>query len=149
MRTVERRGGWDVLWEHVSGSLREALRRLWVRRAAALTTLDGLPRVPTHGDAHPGNLLGWDGANVVALDWEQFGLGPAGFDLGYLVVALPDQAESLLAVDSVVRRGAVLTAALTAASRAAWSPEQPSPSDDLDRLQQLAYYIEEASSQAL
>ncbi|MET7282516.1 aminoglycoside phosphotransferase family protein [Kribbella sp. NPDC005582] len=149
MATVEARGGWKVLWGHVSASLRETLQELWVRRAAVLAALDELPRVPTHGDAHPGNLLGWDGENVVALDWEQFGLGPAGFDLGYLVVALPDQAESLLAVDSVVRRGAVLTAVLTAASRAAWALGQPERGDHLERLEALADYIEEASSQAL
>ncbi|WP_420814035.1 phosphotransferase [Kribbella albertanoniae] len=149
LATVEARGGWDVLWEHVSASLREALQSLWVRRFAALAELDALPRVPTHGDAHPGNLSGWDGENVVALDWEQFGLGPAGFDLGYLVVAVPEHAGSMLAVESVVRRGAVLTAAFTVASRAAWSLGQPSPGDHLDRLRQLAYYIEEASSQAL
>ncbi|MFB6722547.1 phosphotransferase [Kribbella sp. NPDC056345] len=149
MAAVEARGGWEVLWDHVSGTLRDALRRLWVRRFAALAELDALPRVPTHGDAHPGNLSGWDGENVVAVDWEQFGVGPVGFDLGYLVVALPEHAASMLAVDSVVRRGAVLTAAFTVASRAAWSLGQPDPGDHLERLRQLAYYIEEASSQAL
>ncbi|WP_405058081.1 aminoglycoside phosphotransferase family protein [Kribbella sp. NBC_01505] len=145
MATVEARGGWEVL----RGRVDDAVWRLWERRAAVLTELDALPRVPTHGDAHPGNLSGWDGENIVALDWEQFGLGPIGFDLGYLVVALPDHGEDLLAVDGVVRRGAVLTAALTAVSRAAWSLGQPSPADHLERLQTLAYVIEEASSQAL
>ncbi|TDD49853.1 hypothetical protein E1263_31565 [Kribbella antibiotica] len=92
-------------------------------------------------------LTGWDGEHVIALDWEQFGLGPAGFDLGYLLVALPG-AEILAGADSVLRRGAVLTAAFTAASRAAWSLGQPSPGDHLEQLVQLADYIEEASSQA-
>jgi aminoglycoside phosphotransferase (APT) family kinase protein len=149
MATVESRGGWDVLWDHVSGTLLKHLQRLWVRRDAALAELDALPRVPTHGDAHPGNLSGWDGDNVVALDWEQFGLGPAGFDLGYLLIALPAAAHHILPTDPVVRRGAVLTAALTAASRAAWASGQPSPGDHLGRLQVLGYVIEEASSQAL
>jgi aminoglycoside phosphotransferase (APT) family kinase protein len=70
---------------------------LWVRRDAALAVLDELPRVPTHGDAHPVNLLGRDGDDVLAIDWEQFGLGPAGFDLGYLLLAVDRPLDQLLA----------------------------------------------------
>ncbi|MGW6198901.1 phosphotransferase family protein [Kribbella sp. NPDC055110] len=82
LRTVERRGGWASL--NRAGLASPAIDELWRQRDSALAVLDGLPRVPTHGDAHPVNLLGRDGDDVVAIDWEQFGLGPAGFDLGYL-----------------------------------------------------------------
>jgi len=154
MATVERRGGWEALLEleELDEPLRTALRALWVRRSAALAELDGLPRVPTHGDAHPLNLSGRHGNDVIAFDWEQFGFGPAGFDLGYLLIAaaLPRDEELfddlLLAAggDTSVRRGAVLTAALTAASRAAWSLDQPSPGDHVERLVALEPIIAEA-----
>lgn len=156
MRTVEARGGWTALQalEELEEPLREALRALWVRRSAALDELDALPRVPAHGDVHPLNLRGRHGRDVVAFDWEQFGFGPAGFDLGYLAiaVALPLDEDLfddlLLAVegDALVRRGAVLTAALTAASRAAWSLDQPSPGDHLERLLALTPVIAEAAA---
>jgi hypothetical protein len=160
LRTVEARGGWASLLEleELEEPLRRALRALWVRRYAALDELDALPRAPAHGDVHPLNLRGRHGRDVIAFDWEQFGFAPAGFDLGYLAiaVALPlDEAvfdeegfdDLVLAVDcdSLVRRGAVLTAALTAASRAAWSLDQPSPGDHLDRLLALTPLITEAA----
>lgn len=36
----------------------------------------------------PANLLGRDGDDLLAIDWEQFSLGPAGFDLGYFLLAV-------------------------------------------------------------
>jgi aminoglycoside phosphotransferase (APT) family kinase protein len=124
---------------------------LWVRRDAALAELDALPRVPTHGDAHPGNLLGRHGEDVIAIDWEQFGLGPLGFDAGYLLLAVDLPLEDLLAAYASVepelaRRGAVLAAALTAVSRAAWSLTQPDPGDHIVRLHNLADVVAEAAS---
>ena len=144
MVVVEQRGGWDALLEleELGPGLRQSVAALWVRRNAALAELDALPRVPTHGDAHPLNLCGRHGEDVIAFDWEQFGLGPAGFDLGYLLIALP---ALPLEGDSAVRRGAVLTAALTAVSRAAWSLDQASAGDHVERLQELSYIVEEAS----
>ena len=144
MAVVEQRGGWDALFEleELDQPLRETIKALWVRRSAALAELDALPRVPTHGDAHPLNLCGRHGQDVIAFDWEQFGFGPAGFDLGYLLIALP---ELPLGGDSAVRRGAVLTAALTAVSRAAWSLDQSSAGDHVERLRELTYIVEEAS----
>ncbi len=110
--------------------------------------LDELPRVPTHGDAHPVNLLGRDGDDVLAIDWEQFGLGPAGFDLGYLLLAVDTPLDDLLEAHggdtAAVRRGAVLVAAYTAVSRAAWSLAQPDPGDHVERLRQLSAIVEEA-----
>ncbi|MFI5708014.1 phosphotransferase [Kribbella sp. NPDC051620] len=154
LQTVEARGGWTSLpeLEELEEPLRQALGALWVRRSAALDELDALPRTPAHGDVHPLNLRGRRGHHVIAFDWEQFGFAPAGFDLGYLAiaVALPLDEELfddlLLAADadSAARRGAVLTAALTAASRAAWSLDQPSPGDHVDRLVALTPLITEA-----
>ncbi|HWD80530.1 MAG TPA: aminoglycoside phosphotransferase family protein [Kribbella sp.] len=139
LTTVERRGGWSSL-----GALSTpAIEELWNRRGAALQLLDGLPRVPTHGDAHPVNLLGRDGDDVIAIDWEQFGLGPAGFDLGYLLLATDAPLDDLVAAYGGGRSGAVLVAAYTGVSRAAWAVDQPDPSEHLRRLAQLATTVEE------
>jgi aminoglycoside phosphotransferase (APT) family kinase protein len=126
---------------------------LWVRRHAALAVLDSLPRMPTHGDAHPANLLGRDGNDVLAIDWEQFSLAPAGFDLGYLLLSVDTPLEELLEAHggdtAVVRRGAVLVAAYTAVSRAAWSLTQPEPGDHVGRLAKLSAIVDEAAWIAL
>ncbi|GAA3150856.1 hypothetical protein JOF29_008366 [Kribbella aluminosa] len=144
LRTVERRGGWGAL----GGSSTPAIEELWTRREAALDALDALPRVPTHGDAHPVNLLGRDGDDVIAIDWEQFGLGPAGFDLGYLLLAVNAPLDELLAAHggqaAAVRRGAVLTAAYTVVSRAAWSLTQPDSGDHVRLLRDLSPVVEQA-----
>jgi len=146
LATVERRGGWSAL-----GADR-TLETLWVRRDAALAVLDDLPHVPTHGDAHPINLLGRDGDDVLAVDWEQFGFGPAGFDLGYLLLAVETPLDELLDAHGgdvdAVRRGATIVAAYTAASRAAWSLGQPDPGDHVARLARLSKVVEEAASHA-
>ncbi|MFI5692605.1 phosphotransferase family protein [Kribbella sp. NPDC051586] len=147
LATVERRGGWEVLERHELGST--AIRQLWSRREAALVMLDRLPRVPTHGDAYPANLLGRDGDDVVAIDWEQFGLGPAGFDLGYLALAVNTPLDALLATHGDdVRRGAVLVAAYTGVSRAAWSLGRADAGDHVARLASLSPIVDEAVSHA-
>jgi hypothetical protein len=141
LKTVERRGGWSALHCKTADAL-------WVRRSSALAILDRLPRVPTHGDAHPVNLLGRDGDDVLAIDWEQFGLAPAGFDLGYLLLAVDTPLDDLLTAhggDDDVRRGAVLVAAYTGVSRAAWSLTQPDPGDHVDRLRRLGPVLDEAA----
>jgi aminoglycoside phosphotransferase (APT) family kinase protein len=140
LATVARRGGWSALsTAGLSDSLLKALNRLWTRREVALAELAALPRVPTHGDAHPVNLIGRDGDDVVAIDWEQFGLAPLGFDLGYLLLASTRSLDELVDAfgDPGVRRGAVLVAAFTAASRAAWSLGQPEPGEHVRRLVEL------------
>ena len=150
LTTVERRGGWSALAR--AGLSSAATDALWVRRDAALAVLDELPRVPTHGDAHPVNLLGRDGDHVLAIDWEQFGHGPAGFDLGYLLLAVDTPLDQLLAAHGgdldAVRRGAVLVAAYTGVSRAAWALGQPDPSDHVERLVRLSPVVEEAVAYA-
>ncbi|WP_329476035.1 aminoglycoside phosphotransferase family protein [Kribbella sp. NBC_01484] len=150
LTTVERRGGWSALAR--AGLSSAATDALWRRRDAALAVLDDLPRVPTHGDAHPVNLLGRDGDDVLATDWEQFGHGPAGFDLGYLLLAVDTPLDQLLAAHGgdldAVRRGAVLVAAYTGLSRTAWALGQPDPNDHVERLVRLSPVVEEAVAYA-
>ncbi|NIK60268.1 phosphotransferase [Kribbella shirazensis] len=152
LRTVERRGGWAPLAR--AGLASPAVEELWARRESALAVLDGLPRVPTHGDAHTVNLLGRDGDDVIAVDWEQFGLGPSGFDLGYLLLATDVPLDDLIAAhggdrtSGAVRCGAALVAAYTGVSRAAWALTQDDPGDHVERLVRLSAVVDEAVSHA-
>jgi hypothetical protein len=155
----EHRGGWTpllsadlpaVLWRHCE--------QLWVRRSDVMAELDRLPQQVIHGDAHPLNLLRRDGDHVIATDWEQFGVGPLGFDLAYLLLSTDHPIDELLTAyqrgsastwpTDVVRRGTVLTAAVTLVARAAWSLNQPDPGDHLDRLLRLSDVVAEAVTQA-
>lgn len=153
--------GWARLAfeERLPAGLRRDCGVLWERRYELMDELDRLPQQVVHGDAHPVNLLGRDGDEVVAVDWEQFGVGPLGFDLGYLVVSTDAAIDVLLPAhqsgsqaswpSGAVRRGAVLTAAITVVARAAWSLEQDGPGDHVERLGRLAQVVEEAARQAL
>lgn len=78
---------------------REALalaRAVWQRRGAILDRLDALPRVLSHGDALPRNLLRHDGSTVTAIDWDQLGYGPIGADLATFGLWADSPVESLL-----------------------------------------------------
>lgn len=71
--------------------------------------------------------------------------------LSYLLLATDLPLSSLLdahGADSAVRRGAVLTAAFTAVSRAAWSLDQEARGDHVERMVSVGDVIEEASGQA-
>ncbi|MEV6287041.1 phosphotransferase [Kribbella sp. NPDC051770] len=151
LETVAARGGWSALdAAGLDDSLLTALNHLWRRREPALAELAALPHVPTHGDAHPINLIGRDGDDVIAIDWEQFGFAPLGFDLAYLLLASSHPVDELVDAfgDPEVRRGTVLVAALTAASRAAWSLGQPDPGDHVQRLVDLEEVVYLACDQA-
>ncbi|MFF0268749.1 phosphotransferase [Kribbella sp. NPDC004536] len=138
LKTVERRGGWSSLGAHPT------IEQLWRRRETALDLLDALPQVPTHGDAHPANLLGRDADTAIAIDWEQFGLGPIGFDLGYLLLATQASLDDLVAAYGGGRCGAVLVAAYTGVSRAAWAVGRVGAGEHLERLGWLVGVVEEA-----
>jgi hypothetical protein len=157
----EGRGGWASLAHErrLGPGLRSACDVLWQRRYELMDELDRLPQQVIHGDAHPVNLLGRDGDDVIAVDWEQFGVGPLGFDLGYLLISTDAAVDELLPAyqrgsrstwpGDAVRRGAVLTAAITVVARAAWSLTQDEPGDHVERLCRFSQLVEEAARQAL
>jgi hypothetical protein len=156
----ESRGGWAPLATapELPAELRVLCELLWARRSEVMAEFDELPHRIVHGDAHPLNLLRRDGDHVVAVDWEQFGIGPLGFDLGYLLLSTDHDLEELVIAyqegsaarwpAALVRRGAVLTAAVTVVARAAWSLGQPDPGDHVERLVRLSSIVDEAVNHA-
>jgi hypothetical protein len=156
----EGRGGWSALTtcRELPAELRNLCGQLWVDRAMVMDELDRLPHQVIHGDAHPLNLLCRSGRDVVAADWEQFGSGPVGFDLAYLLHSTDGPVTELLGAfqagslerwpTAVVRRGTVLVSAVTLVARAAWSLAQVERGDHLERLVRQADLVAEAVRQA-
>ncbi len=131
IRRVEGRGGWPTLAGTVAADL---VAELWERRSELLAAVGGLPQVPSHGDVVPGNLLGREGDEVVAVDWSALGRGPVGADLGYLSLStredfgvllqayLDGYADTGMQVDPAeVVLGARVMAAYMVVSRAEWA----------------------------
>ncbi|TCC05241.1 aminoglycoside phosphotransferase family protein [Kribbella soli] len=156
----QQHGGWAALEtaEVLPADVRRSGHQLWSHRSEVMSELDRLPQLLVHGDAHPPNLLRTDGDDVIAVDWDQFGVGALGFDLGYLLQFTPTPIADLVAAyqagsaatwpADLVRRGAVLVAAVTLVARAAWALDQPDPGVHLERLIDLSAVVDEAVSQA-
>lgn len=133
---VEGRGGWRTLDRTPVADLADAL---WRRRGSYLARLAATAQVPQHGDPVPGNLWGAHGDDVIALDWATVGYGPAGADLGYLALSLPDDLERLLGAyvagaagrfdPSTVRFAATCTAVFTVLTRADWALSRAAPGE--------------------
>lgn len=93
IRLAELRGGWPTLERTTLADLADLL---WRRRTGLLERYDGLPQHAAHGDVVPRNLLAVRGDDVVAVDWGQLGLAPAGADLGYFALSTRVDLEALL-----------------------------------------------------
>jgi hypothetical protein len=123
------RGGWPTL---ARTTVADVADHLWRRRETMLDLLDGLPRVPQHGDPTAANLPGREEDHAVAIDWGTLGTGPVGGDLGYLSLSSREEFEPLLdayllglpdgvADRDAVELGAQVVAVYTALSRAEWA----------------------------
>jgi hypothetical protein len=82
--------GEDV-WRHplcaAFADLQEPLREAGRRAVALAAEADALPRLLSHGDACPNNLLAGDRDDeLVMIDFGFWGSAPVGFDLGQLLV---------------------------------------------------------------
>ena len=115
----------------IDDSLVRTCHALWEVRESILDDLDGLPKVLSHGDALPRNMLCLDGANVIAIDWGQLGYNTVGADLATFSLYATEELDSLIppyceglrvsgqaVEEGSVRHATVLTAALIAMSRA-------------------------------
>jgi Ser/Thr protein kinase RdoA (MazF antagonist) len=153
-------GGWApcATSDALPPDVRRSCGLLWTLRHEVLAELDRLPQQLVHGDIHLPNLVRRDGNDVIAVDWDQFGIGPLGFDLGYLLQSTESPADELVTAYQAgssstwpaeqVRRGAVLTAAITLVARAAWALAQPDAGVHVERLVRLSSIVDEAVSHA-
>jgi hypothetical protein len=78
------RGGWPTL---ARTQLADVTDRLWQRRGHWLAACAAAPQGRVHGDAVPANFLAVRDDAVVAIDWQCFGVGPLGSDVGYFALS--------------------------------------------------------------
>lgn len=128
---AEERGGWPTL---ARTTLADVADRLWERRQHLLRRCTEGPQGRLHGDAIPANFLASRGEDVVTVDWQCFGTGPVGADLGYFALSGREEFDVLLdaflaGVGPDADRDAITLAARVAAvytvlSRAEWALAQ-------------------------
>lgn len=128
LRYAEQRGGWPTL---ARTTLADVTDRLWQRRGHWMTRVAQGPQGRVHGDAVPGNFLGRRGDDVVAVDWQAFGTGPVGADVGYYALSSREEHDVLVDAfldgaglpdhEQEVRRAARVTAVYSVLTRAEWA----------------------------
>lgn len=132
---TEERGGWRTLERTTLADVSDVL---WKRRGHWLARCADGPEGRLHGDAVPANFLSRRGEDVVAVDWQCFGVGPVGSDLGYYALSSREEFEVLLDafIDGVgqetdqetdreaIALAARVTAVYTVLSRAEWALAQ-------------------------
>ncbi|MCW2857115.1 MAG: aminoglycoside phosphotransferase family protein [Marmoricola sp.] len=134
---AEERGGWPTLGRT---TLADVAEHLWEHRSAWLDRRDAGPHGRLHGDAVPANFVASRGSDVVAVDWQGFGSGPIGTDLGYYSLSTREDFEVLLdtflggigeegvVVDGEqVRVAAIVMSVYTVFSRAEWALSRVAP----------------------
>jgi hypothetical protein len=125
------RGGWPTL---ARTTLADVTDRLWARRHHWLALCADGPQGRVHGDAVPTNFVAARGEDVVAVDWQCFGTGPVGADLGYFALSSREELDVLLetfldgagaGVDpGAATLAARVTAVYSVVSRAEWALAQ-------------------------
>lgn len=93
LELAEQRDGWPTLARTTLADVTDAL---WQRRGRWLGRIADGPQGRVHGDAVPANFLAAHGSDVVAVDWQCFGVGPVGSDLGYYALSSREDFEVLL-----------------------------------------------------
>lgn len=136
---AEERGGWPTLRRT---TLADVAEHLWESRRTWTERHDQAPLGRLHGDAVPANFPATRGEDVVAVDWQGFGVGPVGTDLGYYALSAREDFEVLLAtyLDGVadvggrveaeaVRTAAAVMCVYTVFSRAEWALSRVAPGE--------------------
>ena len=87
-----------------------------------------------HGDAVPANFLTSRGDDVVAVDWQCFGIGPVGADVGYYALSSREEFDVLVdafvagvgpdADRDAITLAARVTAVYSVLTRAEWALAQ-------------------------
>ena len=139
---AEERGGWPTL---ARTTLADVTDHLWQRRGHWLDEYAAAPAGRLHGDAVPANFPGAEGTDVVAVDWQGFGIGPVGTDLGYYALSTREDFEVLLDAflagvhrgnrdlepdaDDRIRLAATVMSVYSAISRAEWALSRIAPGE--------------------
>jgi hypothetical protein len=133
---AEARGGWPTL---ARTTLADSADLLWSRRQHWMERYAAAPVGRLHGDAVPANFPASRGEDVVALDWQGYGVGPIGTDLGYFALSAREDFEVLLdaflgglgdRVDAeVVREVATVMVVYTVFTRAEWALSRVAPGE--------------------
>ena len=128
---ADERGGWPTL---ARTPLADVTDRLWQRRRHWLERCAEGSAGRVHGDAVPANFLASRGEDVVAVDWQCFGVGPVGSDLGYYALSSREEFDVLLeafvagvgddADEESIRVAAQVTAVYSVITRAEWALAQ-------------------------
>jgi hypothetical protein len=136
---AEARGGWPTLGRTPMADVAD---HLWTRRSHWLSQYAAAPAGRLHGDAVPANFPASRGEDVVAVDWQGFGIGPIGTDLGYYALSTREDFDVLLEafLDGVgvgrrdvdqeqVRVAATVMTVYSALSRAEWALSRAAPGE--------------------
>lgn len=130
------RGGWPTLGRT---TLADVTDRLWQRREHWLARCADGPQGRVHGDPVPANFVAARGEDTVTVDWQCFGVGPVGADLGYFALSSREGFEVLLetflagvgpGVDpDAVALAARVTAVYSVVSTAEWALAKVAPGE--------------------
>jgi hypothetical protein len=139
---AEGRGGWPTLGRTPVADVTD---HLWRRRGHWLAEYAAAPAGRLHGDAVPANFPSATASAVVAVDWQGFGIGPVGTDLGYYALSAREDFEVLLAAyldgvrasrhrlepdaESAIRVAATVMCVYSAVSRAEWALSRVAPGE--------------------
>ena len=135
---AESRGGWVTL---ARTPMADVTDHLWIRRMHWLTEYAAAPAGRLHGDAVPANFPASRGEDVVAVDWQGFGIGPIGTDLGYYALSTREDFDVLAdafldgvhlvrdASDDHIRLAATVICIYSAISRAEWALSRVAPGE--------------------
>jgi len=130
------RHGWPTL---ARTTLADVADDLWRRREHWLERCAEAPEGRLHGDAVPANFLTARGDDVVAVDWQCFGIGPVGADVGYYSLSSREEFDVLVdaflqgvsnegggvkADPEAITLAARVTAVYTVLTRAEWALAQ-------------------------
>lgn len=128
---AEARDGWPTL---ARTQMADVADHLWRHRGSWLARYAAGPVGRLHGDAVPANFPAAHDDVVVAVDWQGFGIGPLGTDLGYYSLSAREDFEVLLDAflggarevradvdEDQVRLAATVMCVYSAISRAEWA----------------------------
>lgn len=143
---AEARGGWPTLGRT---PISDVADHLWSRRRHWLEEYAAAPAGRLHGDAVPANFPATADRPgeivVVAVDWQGFGIGPVGTDLGYYALSTREDFDVLLQAyldgvhavrgravpdeDARIRTAATVMCVYSAVSRAEWALSRVAPGE--------------------